>query len=610
MLTLLAILGCVPSAQPVPDADHDGFSADVDCDDSEADAFPGAVEFCDGIDNNCNGLVDDEAIDATPWYRDEDADRFGAEAVLACEAPEGFVEVGGDCDDTRPDVRPLRTEVCDGIDNNCDGSVDINPDIPFFPDADGDGWGDSASPQRTCTPDPDWVADGSDCDDSDPDISPQGIELCDGVDNNCDGLVDDDDPAVQQRPTWFPDADGDGFGTPDFSVLACLPPAGSWSLDDQDCDDFFAEIAPGAPESCNLIDDDCDGIIDLPDAPLSLGPRASVSLQAVDALTDPVFLSTVDLQALYAASGGVGDVDPGALRVAIGSCGGGLSELPVRFLDDLDDLDTPGIDGDSQGALVISYDPDLDPTTPDSLAPGQVESGWLYFSPSAGVGSAGASSSSLHSGVTTATFDDGLLLTDLGPAGNLSQLGFRPRIDTPAGALAWTSATTIEVDDHPALSRVRASGVQSNGAGSIAWEADWLLISGRPELHGLVRIDTADDTTLQQPGDWRTAVVGFSAQVDGTPTQVGTDWLYQSVDNSALFRVVDSGGGVATAAQGWFEVRGTDLPGGAGDSQVIPDGSTLANTAIVLLSHQGSGAVETLAQLDANAVLIVEPSAP
>ena len=110
-----------------PDADLDGASlcSDADCDDTDPSVFPGAVEACNGIDDNCNGGLD-EGLPRSPFFPDGDSDGFGVtdDRVAACAPPPGHVPFGGDCDDVDAAVRPGATEVCDGVDNNCDGTTD------------------------------------------------------------------------------------------------------------------------------------------------------------------------------------------------------------------------------------------------------------------------------------------------------------------------------------------------------------------------------------------------------------------------------------------------------------------------------------------------------
>ena len=109
------------------DLDNDGANADEDCDDTDPEINPQATELCDGVDNDCDGSIDeDDAADASTWYIDGDGDGYGNEAAwqIACDAPEGQVSLGGDCDDEVEGTNPGATEHCgDGIDNDCDGTA-------------------------------------------------------------------------------------------------------------------------------------------------------------------------------------------------------------------------------------------------------------------------------------------------------------------------------------------------------------------------------------------------------------------------------------------------------------------------------------------------------
>ncbi|MEC8425269.1 MAG: putative metal-binding motif-containing protein, partial [Myxococcota bacterium] len=226
------------------DADGDGFPDGTDCDDADPAVHPDAVEVCDGIDNDCDALVDDEddSLDmdtAQVFHADGDGDGFGdpAAAVSACSQPSGAVEDGTDCDDADPAVNPGAVEICDeldvdedcsGVSDDADDGVDPSSASSWYADADGDGFGDAAAVSTSCDPGPDQVADATDCDDGDENIHPDATEVCDDldVDEDCSGAADDADPGVDasSRGTWHTDADGDGFGDPATATSSCEAP--------------------------------------------------------------------------------------------------------------------------------------------------------------------------------------------------------------------------------------------------------------------------------------------------------------------------------------------------------------------------------------------------
>ncbi|HEX5151934.1 MAG TPA: MopE-related protein [Parafilimonas sp.] len=96
-----------------------------DCNDTNAAVNPGATEICgNGIDDNCNGSIDEGAI---TWYQDKDKDGYGnpAVSVVACSKPAGYVNNSGDCNDKKSWISPGATEICgNGVDDNCNGQVD------------------------------------------------------------------------------------------------------------------------------------------------------------------------------------------------------------------------------------------------------------------------------------------------------------------------------------------------------------------------------------------------------------------------------------------------------------------------------------------------------
>ncbi len=304
---LLAVGGCSLSHSTV-DADGDGYTADVDCDDSNSEVYPGAPERCDGavLDYNCDGEIP-PCIGNPIWDADgdgynelEDCDDLNPQvypgAENLCEVDrsidwdcdgetictidadgDGFTE-DIDCDDDDPAIYPGAPEPCGtGTDWDCDG---IALDCPTndFRDADGDGYLEVIE----------------DCDDNDPQIHPGATEpeCPDGIDQNCDGQdgldvaiacpLDGDgdgfdytEDCNDRDATVYPgafegvcpdgiDQDCDGEDGYDDPLANCFGDAdGDGFLVPEDCDDTRAFVHPGRIEDCtDRIDNDCDGIID------------------------------------------------------------------------------------------------------------------------------------------------------------------------------------------------------------------------------------------------------------------------------------------------------------------------------------------------------------
>jgi len=380
-VVLLALMACEPEPPPSGcepdqefevwlDADGDGFGDPaqrevvctlaegyvenaIDCDDSRSSVSPDAVEVCDGIDNDCDEVAD-EGLREFPYYEDLDGDGFGNfdETTEACSPPPGFVENRGDCDDLNPAINPDAREVCNGgTDDNCnlradddDPSLDRNSATVWYYDRDEDGYGGLlelpfpreaieisgiTNPFQSCIrPEKpasleqfpgQFTSNVDDCDDTDPDVNPEGVEVCNRVDDDCDKLIDDTDPdldpamlstfyadndadgagdasapveacfqpwftstndidcddeepLLQDATGWLFDGDGDGYGAGKPSKPSCTAPDSDYVLPalGEDCNDGDEFIYPDAVEVCDTFDNDCDGDVDLLDDDLDI----------------------------------------------------------------------------------------------------------------------------------------------------------------------------------------------------------------------------------------------------------------------------------------------------------------------------------------------------
>ncbi|MBI5486600.1 MAG: putative metal-binding motif-containing protein [Deltaproteobacteria bacterium] len=319
------------------DADGDTYPEGEDCDDGDAEVHPGAIETCNGIDDNCDGTTDeDSAVDAATWYADADGDSFGdAETTrTACDMPAGYVANDEDCDDGDDSINPDTDEVCNGADDDCDGETDENGAVgstAYYPDTDVDGFGDEAAMVLACALPTGYTSFGGDCDDTNDAVNPDADELCNGADDNCDGVTDED--TAGDAVTFFRDADGDGFGNAADTTVACAAPAG-YVADDTDCDDGDASINPAAPDLPDLfgIDLNCDTV----DGDLTLAVFAS-STDGNDAstglgtLNPDGSLTVVPVQTLARAVEIADACDPKCyVLIAAGTYNQGTATLALR----------------------------------------------------------------------------------------------------------------------------------------------------------------------------------------------------------------------------------------------------------------------------------------
>ncbi len=222
------------------DQDGDGVGELEDCDDSDPDVFPGADERCNGIDDDCDGRVDEDPVDGVEGWPDVDGDGFGdaSGAGTVCELGPGTSQDRTDCDDGDPEVSPGAQEVCNGIDDDCNGVVDDDPvdGSRWYRDGDGDGSGRPESEKLACSQPDNHVAEGGDCDDEDPSVFPGAIERCDGVDSACDG------------PGWLEgDPDGDGWMTCQEALWIATDdsytssPTSTWSAGSADAAELLSD---------------------------------------------------------------------------------------------------------------------------------------------------------------------------------------------------------------------------------------------------------------------------------------------------------------------------------------------------------------------------------
>ncbi len=251
-----------------------------DCNDKEPAINPGAVEVCDGIDNNCTGTTDEVgAQGCVSYFYDADGDGHGlagASECLCAVAGKYTAAVGDDCDDSAVSVHPGAAETCNGIDDNCNGQTDEGVKTTYYYDGDGDGFGKAGATLAACSQPTGYVSNALDCDDKVAAIHPGAAEVCNGFDDDCNGVTDGQDSVGCSA--FFVDADHDGYGpVGGTSVCLCFATTATPAQIGGDCNDKDSSIHPGVTEVCDGVDNDCNGYTDGLDAGLN---RPLCELQA------------------------------------------------------------------------------------------------------------------------------------------------------------------------------------------------------------------------------------------------------------------------------------------------------------------------------------------
>ncbi|MCK6520598.1 hypothetical protein L6R49_04065 [Myxococcota bacterium] len=535
------------------DNDSDGFAACQECDDANAAVNPNAEEICDTIDNDCDGGVDEDVT--TTYYQDLDGDGHGDAdyPVEACAAPEGYAATATDCDDLDAAVSPDASEICDDIDNDCDGVVDpesAEDAVDWYADSDGDGFGDPDAATRSCDAPSGSVLDANDCDDGDAAVNPDGIEICDGQDNDCDGRVDPSDSL--DANTYYTDADGDSFGDPDATVKGCSAPAGAVS-DDTDCDDADGLVNPDALEICDGgVDNNCDGSADGADAwwdeAWAYRVPVTVTAPANDSESPPVAV-TIDFAAALASLGVSGALDESSIRVVRQDCSLGQPTMTSQFEDGVAGLfdgashdDDPS---DDRGDVFWLFDEDGDYATLDTVTGLETAEFAVYFDTSGSAASSGStlvtSATSLANSRSKASFStaDGGLMSALTSGASPSLMS---QTDSCCGngsffGGTWSntpmygSGTTSLTLDGPVVAMITAySAISTMEVTNWYW-----MVDGRPELWNKTLHETNASTTLNHATHFTLGIRPWeSVQPNigsGTFTTDTTNWLYADASN-------------------------------------------------------------------------------
>lgn len=504
LLSLLALLAGCSGASDKDTADSG------DSGDSHADTGD-TSESGDTADTDSGDTADTDSGDTDSGDTDSaDTDTADTDVDTGPDTDSGStVDTDGDgtvdsadCGPTDPSIHPGAPELCDDVDQDCDGDV-ADPDATdaptWYADVDGDGYGDSTAATRACSAPAGTVADTTDCDDTNASVHPGAPEVCDSasVDEDCDGGINDGDPqGATDAPTWYRDNDADGYGDPTASYRSCTAPA-RYVADDQDCLDTSASVHPGSYELCSTTyDDDCDGSTNDPGA---VGCTAFGTDADGDGWgTDP---SACLCEAEGGYSGAVGDCDDGSATVhptAVEVCDDGVdsdcADGDACVTTDLSSV-VLGASFASMGAAISTAgDWDGDGTADLAVGAPYDASGrgavYAFTGPVTGTGTLFAALAPASTSASIGTVLDG---------GDLDDDGFDDLlVAAPGDDTAGTDAGVVYLQSGPLSSRTvtsataSLSGTSPAGLGAaLASGEDWtgdgaddVLVWSRPDVSG------------------------------------------------------------------------------------------------------------------------------
>lgn len=481
---------------------------------------------------------------------------------------------------------------CDGVDDDCHGHVDENAPTTraWYPDQDGDGFGDLAGALVACEQPPGTTEDFRDCDDTNPAVHPETADdTCDGVDTDCDGDFDED---AEGATAFYNDTDGDGYGDADDPVIGCTAPSGAVA-DDTDCDPAEPSAHPGGTETCATeLDEDCDGVTDE-----ACGGLVSVALGVGDTVlqTSDTLYNESDAYILTVRAATGGDLDGDGVDDLVIAFPYGDDHGKIYLVDGLPDGDVEittvsrtlgGVDEDSKFGWAVELVSDVDGDGRAELAAGapglDSDAGAVYLF-------AGSDGDTPADAVTTFLGEPGDEAgTSITDAGSLLGDGTRSiavggtGIGDAGGAyvIAYSSGGTVNLADAAARLVADVAGAQTGENLSDAGDVDGdgihdLLIGGADgdagaayllygPLAGDVLLADADARFLGEDGEGTGQGLVGPGDIDGDGLD---DVAVGSPANETVGRIhVVTGAprGDVDLDTAWAEVVGSELYGKLG----------------------------------------------